>query len=153
MLGHTSQEGYEHDSSKSIRGDLFCGLLCDEVNQDELHAERVQNWVAQLRSEGILDGSEAGAGQQAAAVDIVVEEAATAPLVSGEKDLVSELQAENTRLKKMLLDDSKMMDQMVKTEMQAEVFIPHTNSKTAMTMWVSTDGRKAYYTKEASMSQ
>lgn len=152
MLGYTSQEGYEHDSSKAIRGDKFCALLCDEVNQDELHAERVQNWVAQLRSEGILDGSEAVAGQQAAAVEIVAEESAIAPLVNGQTDLVSELQAENARLKKML-EDSQMMDQVIKTDMQPEVFIPHTNPKTKMTMWVSTDGRKAYYTKEAGMSR
>lgn len=30
MLGYTSQDGYEHSASKSIRGDKFCGLLCDE---------------------------------------------------------------------------------------------------------------------------
>jgi flavodoxin len=36
MMGYTSQEGYEHTASKSIRGDLFCGLLCDNVNQEEL---------------------------------------------------------------------------------------------------------------------
>jgi len=151
MLGYTSQEGYEHDASKAIRGDKFCGLLCDEVNQDELHAERVQNWVAQLKSEGIMDGSEAGAGQQAVAVEIIAEEAAIAPLVDDQKDLVSELQAENARLTKML-EESKMMDQVLKTDLLEEGFIPHTNPKTRMTMWVSTDGRKAYYTKEASMS-
>jgi flavodoxin I len=36
MMGYTSQEGYEHEDSKAIRGDLFCGLLCDMVNQEEL---------------------------------------------------------------------------------------------------------------------
>ena len=30
-FGYTSQEGYEHEDSKSIRGDLFCGLICDAV--------------------------------------------------------------------------------------------------------------------------
>ena len=27
LFGYTSQEGYEHEASKSIRGDLFCGLM------------------------------------------------------------------------------------------------------------------------------
>ena len=40
MMGYTSQDGYEHESSKSIRGDKFCGLLCDAVNQEELTEER-----------------------------------------------------------------------------------------------------------------
>ena len=31
MMGYTSQEGYDHEASKAIRGDLFCGLLCDMV--------------------------------------------------------------------------------------------------------------------------
>ena len=57
LFGYTSQEGYEHEASKSIRGDLFCGLICDAVNQDELTGERVQNWVAQLKTEGFVESS------------------------------------------------------------------------------------------------
>lgn len=54
MMGYTSQEGYVHQDSKAIRGDQFCGLLCDEVNQDDLSEERVQKWVAQLKTEGFF---------------------------------------------------------------------------------------------------
>ena len=54
MLGAWSQEGYEHEDSKSIRGDKFCGLLLDAVNQEDMTEERVQKWVAQLKDEGIL---------------------------------------------------------------------------------------------------
>jgi flavodoxin I len=151
MIGYTSQDGYEHDDSKAIRGDKFCGLLCDEVNQDDLTEDRVQNWVAQLKAEGILDGSVGGA-DQVAPIEVVAEEMTMPPIViNGEKDLISELEAENARLRK-LLEDSKIMDQVLKSDMMEERFIPHFNAKTSMTMWVSTDGRKAYYTKETIMS-
>eukprot|EP00591_Stephanopyxis_turris_P010132 CAMPEP_0195511978 /NCGR_PEP_ID=MMETSP0794_2-20130614/4112_1 /TAXON_ID=515487 /ORGANISM="Stephanopyxis turris, Strain CCMP 815" /LENGTH=213 /DNA_ID=CAMNT_0040639687 /DNA_START=295 /DNA_END=932 /DNA_ORIENTATION=+ len=56
MIGYTSQEGYEHEASKAIRGDLFCGLLCDMVNEEDLTEGRVQRWVKQLLEEGILEG-------------------------------------------------------------------------------------------------
>lgn len=36
MHGYISQEGYVHESSKAIRGDKFCGLLLDAVNQEEM---------------------------------------------------------------------------------------------------------------------
>ncbi|OEU20437.1 Flavodoxin, partial [Fragilariopsis cylindrus CCMP1102] len=50
-FGYTSQEGYEHEASKSIREDKFCGLLCDGVNQEDLTDKRVVNWVSQLKTE------------------------------------------------------------------------------------------------------
>ena len=65
MYGYTSQEGYEHDDSKAIRGDLFCGLLLDAVNQEELTDDRVKNWVDKLIGEGFLENS---GGEVAAAV-------------------------------------------------------------------------------------
>ena len=40
MYGYVSQEGYLHEDSKAIRGDKFCGLLLDMVNQEELTTER-----------------------------------------------------------------------------------------------------------------
>merc|ERR1719276_360218 len=54
MIGYTSQDGYEHEESKAIRNDKFCGLLLDAVNQEEMTESRVKNWVAQLKEEGIL---------------------------------------------------------------------------------------------------
>mmetsp|Transcript_7106 Transcript_7106/g.10405 ORF Transcript_7106/g.10405 Transcript_7106/m.10405 type:complete len:331 (-) Transcript_7106:204-1196(-) len=149
MMGYTSQDGYEHDSSKAIRGDQFCGLLCDEVNQDDLSEERVQNWVTQLRAEGILDG--AGAGTTNASAPAPASVAATSPNVSDQSDVVAELERENARLRKML-EDSKVMDEVLKTEMMDEAFTPHYNTKTCVTMWTSTDGKTCYYTKEAPKS-
>jgi flavodoxin I len=54
MLGAWSMEGYDHVESKATRGDMFCGLLLDQDNQDDLTDVRVESWVAQLKEEGIL---------------------------------------------------------------------------------------------------
>ncbi|CAB9527370.1 Flavodoxin [Seminavis robusta] len=73
--GYVSTEGYLHDDSKAIRGgDKFCGLLLDMVNQEELTDERIDNWIAQLGSEGFLEG-EGDAVQDA----VVIEAAAVMP--------------------------------------------------------------------------
>jgi len=140
MIGYTSQDGYEHDTSKAIRGDKFCGLLCDEVNQDELSADRVKNWVNQLKAEGILDGGNAAVASIEVAVEAPV---AVAVAVPEQSDLVAELELENAKLRKML-EDSKIV---VKTGMMEEVFTPHYNPKTCVTMWTSSNGKLCYYTK------
>jgi flavodoxin I len=56
MLGFWNMDGYEHEASESVRGDKFCGLLLDEVNQDDLTDDRIKGWVTQLKEEGILKG-------------------------------------------------------------------------------------------------
>lgn len=149
MIGYTSQDGYEHDESKAIRGDNFCGLLCDEVNQDDLTEERVQKWVAQLKIEGILDGGSAASTTSASSStpDSVVPSAPS----SDQPDIVAELERENARLRKML-EDSKVMDEVLKTQVMEEGFTPHYNPKTSVTMWTSSDGKTCYYTKDAPKS-
>lgn len=152
MIGYTSQEGYEHEASKAIRGDKFCGLLCDEVNQDDLTGERVENWVAQLKIEGILDGSAAAAGSAPVSVpvdvDVAVVTEPSSAVSMDSMDHIAALEAENARLRKML-EDSKMMDSVLKTEILEEGYTPHFNPKTCVTMWTSADGKKCYYTKDA----
>jgi hypothetical protein len=147
MLGFTSQDGYEHEASKAIRGDQFCGLLCDEINQDDLTEERVKNWVAQLKSEGILGR---GKTDNYITAEVVVDTPVAAS-TSKESEHIAELERENTRLRKML-EDSKMMDEVLKSEMLEEGYVPHYNPKTLVTMWASIDGTKCYYTKEAPRS-
>jgi flavodoxin I len=49
-VGLTSTAGYEHQESKAVRGDQFCGLAIDEDNQSDLTDERIKAWVAQLKS-------------------------------------------------------------------------------------------------------
>ena len=127
MLGYTSQEGYLHEASKSIRGDKFCGLLCDAVNQEELTEGRVQKWVEQLIGEGILEGGGAGGAASAS------EEPAPAVV-----DVTAELE-----------ENSILMEESIAAHSAGDAFEPHYNPRSGVTMWTSPDGRTCYYTKEA----
>ena len=145
MMGYTSQDGYEHEASKAIRGDLFCGLLCDEVNQDDLTASRVEKWVDQLKHEGILDGASVAAKTEDTPV---LEEVETTPanLSNGMKAL----EEENAKLRAMLEDNSKLLDRVLQQENDGIApaqldFTPHYNANTKVTMWTSSDGRSCYY--------
>lgn len=122
MYGYTSQEGYEHEDSKSIRGDKFCGLLCDEVNQAELSEERVVNWVAQLKAEGFFEGGSAPVA--ATVVDVVAEPVAVL---------------------ETLEENSALLDRAIESHGNVG-FVPHYNPTTQSTMWVSKDGKTCYYT-------
>ncbi|DBB17496.1 hypothetical protein WJX82_011312 [Trebouxia sp. C0006] len=52
MVGHWPTQGYDHEGSKALLDDnTFCGLALDEDNQDDLSADRVQKWVAQISKE------------------------------------------------------------------------------------------------------
>lgn len=125
MFGYTSQEGYEHEDSKAIRGDKFCGLLCDEVNQEDLSEERVQNWVAQLKGEGFFEGGSAPAA--ASVVDVV---------------------AEPVSVFETLEASSALLDEAIESHGNSG-FESHYNPKTQSTMWVSQDGRSCYYTESS----
>ncbi|MBW4634430.1 MAG: flavodoxin FldA [Iphinoe sp. HA4291-MV1] len=50
-VGYWSTDGYEFDNSRALRNGKFVGLAIDEGNQPELTDERVQAWVAQLKTE------------------------------------------------------------------------------------------------------
>jgi hypothetical protein len=130
MIGYTSQEGYQHKASKSIRGDLFCGLLLDAVNEEELTEERVQNWVAKLIDEGILEGS-----GEAAPAATVMPAAAAAP--SPQIDLSATVAFEDQALAEEIMTEVK------KTR---SGYMAHYNPRTDKTMWISTDGRSSYVT-------
>lgn len=54
MFGATSTDGYDHADSKAIRGDKFCGLMCDEDNQYDLSEDRAVAWISQLKTEGFM---------------------------------------------------------------------------------------------------
>jgi flavodoxin I len=49
LVGFTSVEGYEFESSKAQRGDQFAGLAIDYENQGSLNKERISDWVDQLK--------------------------------------------------------------------------------------------------------
>jgi len=121
----TSQEGYEHEASKSIRGDQFCGLLLDQINQDELTDDRVSMWVAQLIENGFLEG--------------------------GETIAVAAADVEETSLKEELEESSTVLDQNISSHSSGG-FTPHYNPVTRKTMWTSPDGRSSYITTEPETS-
>ncbi|MFW5738136.1 MAG: flavodoxin [Spirochaetota bacterium] len=50
LVGFTSTEGYEYDSSEAERDGRFVGLVIDEDGQSDLTDERVRNWAADLKS-------------------------------------------------------------------------------------------------------
>ena len=126
MLGAWSQEGYEHDASKSIRGDKFCGLLLDAVNQEELTGERVQKWVTQLIDEGIL------AGGGSAAKPATATSSASQVIVEDEIPELQEMAASSS-----ILDENIALH-------SSGGFKAHVNPVSGRTMWTSSDGRKSF---------
>lgn len=133
MYGAWSQEGYEHNDSKSIRGDKFCGLLLDMVNQEDLTEERVTQWVAQLRDEGFLQGA-GGGGVPAAAPTTATATTTTTPT--------------ETQIKETLEDFSSTLDENIALHSSGG-YVPHTNPMTGKTMWTSVDGKKSFVITEA----
>jgi flavodoxin I len=53
IVGAWSTSGYDHEESKSVRGDNFVGCAFDEDNQPDLSEERAKKWVEQIKGEGI----------------------------------------------------------------------------------------------------
>jgi flavodoxin I len=51
LVGFTSTEGYEFESSRAEREGHFTGLAIDYENQGSKNKERVASWVNQLKSE------------------------------------------------------------------------------------------------------
>ena len=51
LVGFTSVEGYEFESSRAIRGEQFTGLAIDYENQGSMNKERIAAWVDQLKKE------------------------------------------------------------------------------------------------------
>merc|ERR1711924_134073 len=51
--GLVPTEGYDHMESKSVSGDKFVGLACDEDNQPDQSEERAKAWIAQIKGEGM----------------------------------------------------------------------------------------------------
>jgi len=82
MYGQTEVDGsYEHTASKAQRGDKFVGLMCDQMNQDDLTEERVENWVKQLQAEGFGKAG-GGVSTPAVAAPAVSQPAAAAPVAT-----------------------------------------------------------------------
>lgn len=50
LVGFTSTDGYEYDSSEAEQEGRFVGLVIDEDCQSDLTDERIKNWVADLKT-------------------------------------------------------------------------------------------------------
>jgi len=53
IVGAWPTAGYDHEESKSVRGDNFVGCPFDEDNQPDMSEERANKWVEQIKGEGI----------------------------------------------------------------------------------------------------
>lgn len=51
IIGFTSLEGYDYESSRAERSGKFVGLALDQENQARLTQGRIESWVAQLNKE------------------------------------------------------------------------------------------------------
>ena len=51
VVGHTSAEEYNFESSTAYRDGKFIGLAIDFENQSSQTSDRIKNWVNQLKSE------------------------------------------------------------------------------------------------------
>ena len=49
LIGQTSTEGYEYDSSRADLGGTFAGLVIDEDNESDQTDERIAAWVADIQ--------------------------------------------------------------------------------------------------------
>jgi len=50
VLGKVEKKGYDFTDSEAVNDDgLFCGLPIDEDNEEELTAERLENWISILK--------------------------------------------------------------------------------------------------------
>lgn len=51
IIGETSPDGYNFESSKALYQGKFLGLILDQENQPRLTEERLHRWVEQLKTE------------------------------------------------------------------------------------------------------
>lgn len=51
VIGQTSTDGYNFESSKSVVDGKFIGLMIDEANQDDQTKERIDKWVETVKSQ------------------------------------------------------------------------------------------------------
>lgn len=130
LYAMTSQDGYEHESSKSIRGDKFCGLLLDQINQEDLTDERISVWVSNLMENGFLDG---GTGATLA----------TTPL--------EDVDVPQSVLMEVLEGSSAVHHDSIVSPASGG-FTPYFNPVTRKTMWTSAGGRNSYVTVEPATS-
>ena len=51
IVGYTSPEGYNFESSKALIDSKFIGLILDQENQPRSSKERIEKWVSELKEQ------------------------------------------------------------------------------------------------------
>ena len=51
LVGFTSIEGYNYESSRAVEDDKFLGLILDQETQPRLSKDRISNWVKDLKTQ------------------------------------------------------------------------------------------------------
>lgn len=51
IIGQTSTDGYTYSNSEAVIDGKFIGLAIDQVNQDDLTAKRIQDWIQQIKTQ------------------------------------------------------------------------------------------------------
>jgi flavodoxin I len=139
---HTSQDGYDHVTSKSILPgtDLFCGLLLDQINQDDLTDDRITNWIETLENGGFFESVAA----------IVSKTVPKVAVTTQAEELVLHNDNDDDEEDLVLLGNKiqyDVKDAIVERSAAAyNNYTPHYNPKTGRTMWTSPDGRSSYVT-------
>merc|ERR1712173_547945 len=54
MVGYVDSGGYQHAESKSVKGDKFLGLPCDQDNEDDQTEDRVGAWISRSKVRACL---------------------------------------------------------------------------------------------------
>jgi flavodoxin I len=140
---HTSQKGYDHKTSKSILPDTdkFCGLLLDQINQDDLTDDRIANWITQLK---LGDFFEKSATFSSSIVDheteVIADDDEAVVIVDDHKAFSSGTDILNEQV--MVLEKSSLSNGILRSSS----FIPHHNPVTGRIMWTSPDGRTSFIT-------
>jgi flavodoxin I len=42
---------YDYEASLALKGDKFCGLAIDNINEEDKTEERIEKWITQLKAE------------------------------------------------------------------------------------------------------
>lgn len=138
--------GYEHDASKSIRNNKFCGLILDMINQEDLTDERIQLWVQQLKQNGILDGAGSSDNTAVAPVSASKVEVTITPSSIPSSDSVSLLVDSHSVMNGSTPSSSTI--ELAESIIEQVVYTAHANPLTGKTMWTSSDGKKSFFTSE-----
>lgn len=51
VIGFVDASSYDYEASLALKGDKFCGLAIDNINEEDKTEERIEKWITQLKAE------------------------------------------------------------------------------------------------------